>query len=399
MSKQAFAFQRVQGHSLRIGLIMQSLRMGGLEELVVRLADAYKQRGHAPEVIAYEDGPLHERLRSMKIPVHYFDKPDGYIPSFSLQLAELFRQRRFDVLHTHHFNPLIYTVPGAMMTGTSLIHTMHSREHLPPERAKHRLMFAALASCSETITTVNEELKSFLAREFSMADNQVEVIRNGVDAQTFHGQYDKDAIRRELGLHDNAPVIGIVARLEPEKDHSTLLAAMSMLHRPAHLLVIGDGTQRERLEQRARKVGLNDHVHFLGARSDIPQLLSALDVFVLSSTREGLPLALLEAMSSGIPAVVSDVGGMPKVVKESGGGGVFPAKTPHALASELNGLLRRPDLARHMGTQAQRWVQRAYGQDAMVEHYLDVYQRSLRAKFPARSMRFAGGLLKGMSAI
>jgi glycosyltransferase involved in cell wall biosynthesis len=361
----------------RMGLVMQSLRTGGLEALVVRLAQAYQERGLEPEVVAYEDGELREVLEASRIPVHCFHKPDGYIPSFSKELSVLFAERGYEVVHTHHFGPLIYATPGTCLHRIPLVHTVHSNEHLVGGAAKARAMFLALSRSCGSIVTVNASLATFLQREVGVEKGLLHPIPNGVDSGVFHGGNNKE-LRRSLGVPDEALLVGTVARSEPEKGHRFLLEALPMVRagRPLHWLVVGGGSELSGLEARARELGLQDRVHLLGNRRDIPELLSTMDYFVLPSLREGLPLAMLEAMASGLAVIGTEVGGVPRLLNESGAGLCVEPGRPESLATALETLGRYESLRDVMASKGQGWVKLHYGQDRMVESYLEQYQRA-----------------------
>ena len=178
-------------------------------------------------------------------------------------------------------------------------------------------------------------------------------MHNGVDPARFPLRLPvRDAaLAAELGIDDGAPVVGIVAVLRPEKDHETLLRAIRMVREEipdAQLLVIGDGPQRGRLEALTAELGITAAVRFAGVRSDVGRVLGLLDVVTLSSyTVECFPMALLEAMASGVPTVGTAVGGVPEMIDDGTTGYVVPPRDPRALADALIKMLRRP--AAHRG--------------------------------------------------
>lgn len=369
---------------LRIGYVMQSLRTGGLEALVVRLAQTYKEQGHAPEVFAYEEGELREVLEESGIPVHCEPKPSGYHPMFTWRLGQLFRQRQIDALHTHHFGPLLYVAPASFQLGIPLVHTMHSNEHLGPESWRHRLMYKAFSKACRSVTTVSHELADFLVHELKLPKDKVRPVINGVDAGRFCGNADLPLARQgewrrlrgELSIPEGATVVGIVARLEPEKCHLDLIQALSMTNANTHLMIIGEGSQRPQMEERIRTLGLEGRAHVVGRRRDIPELLRAMDIFAMASSREGLPLAMLEAMATGLPVVSTSVGGIPQLLISSRGGTIVPVSRPDQLAYSLNELAGKPKLAKEMGQRGQAWVRQHYSQAEMARQYMELYQEA-----------------------
>ncbi|WP_344342662.1 glycosyltransferase, partial [Kitasatospora putterlickiae] len=188
------------------------------------------------------------------------------------------------------------------------------------------------------------------------------------------------AARAGLGLPDDAFVVGTVGNLTPKKDQATLLAAHAALLRSrpdARLLLVGAGPLDARLRARAAELGVADTVVFAGSRADVPELLPALDVFTLSSRQEGLPVALMEAMTSGLPAVVTRVGGMPEVLDDGEQGLLVPPGDPSALAGAFDRLAGDPDLRARMASAARERAKRfdVAGAQRAVEA---VYARVLR---------------------
>jgi glycosyltransferase involved in cell wall biosynthesis len=188
-------------------------------------------------------------------------------------------------------------------------------------------------------------------------------------------------VRRGLGLVAG-PVIGFAGRLTPQKDPITFLRALAALRRElptAAGLVIGDGPLRGDLEREAARVGLAQHCLFAGVRSDVPALLGAMDVFVLSSVSEGLPFVLLEAMALACPVVATAVNGVTEIVEPDVTGVLVPPGDPASIAGAVLDLLQRPDRARALGAAARARVIERFSVERMVQDterlYLDVAAR------------------------
>jgi glycosyltransferase involved in cell wall biosynthesis len=180
-----------------------------------------------------------------------------------------------------------------------------------------------------------------------------------------------------LGISNEEVVFGIVGRLEPEKDHRTLLRAFRALvaHRPeTRLLIVGDGSLRGELESECRALDIERHVTFLGARSDIPQVLAAFDVFVLSSVQEGVPLSVVEAMGAGKPVIATDVGGLRLLVKPAVNGLLVPPADPVALEEAMRKLAGNAALRQEMGRQGRQIAQDSFGVSTMINQYQDLYE-------------------------
>jgi glycosyltransferase involved in cell wall biosynthesis len=202
------------------------------------------------------------------------------------------------------------------------------------------------------------------------------VIENGVDVELFR----RDAaarfgLRRKLGIPDAAWVVGTVGRLAPEKDHGLLLDAIAPELCDQHrLVIVGSGPEEERLRAHVSAGPAAPWVTLTGARSDVPRLLSAFDVFVLSSKTEGLPLVIPEAMAASLPVVSTAVGGIPSVVRDGETGLLVPPGDAAALRAALVSLHADRQRAHAMGTAARQLAEAQYSKQRMVSDYLALYQ-------------------------
>jgi glycosyltransferase involved in cell wall biosynthesis len=194
----------------------------------------------------------------------------------------------------------------------------------------------------------------------------------------------------EFGIGDDTPVAGIVAALRPEKNHELLLRAMRLVVNElpkARLLVIGEGPERPRIEVFARKLGLSESVYLAGARSDVPELLSLLTAFVLTSHNEANPVSILEAMACGKPVVATRVGSVAETVLDRETGFLAPAGDARRIARHLLHLLRKPQLAQRMGQRGREAVVTGWSLERMVHGYetliTDIYAAKCRSRRPA----------------
>jgi glycosyltransferase involved in cell wall biosynthesis len=188
-------------------------------------------------------------------------------------------------------------------------------------------------------------------------------------------------MRRALGLPPQAPVILTVARFAPQKGHQVLLEAIPtvLAHQPAaQFLWVGDGPLLPALRARAKSLGVGNHLHFLGRRDDVPELLGAADLFVLPSRFEGLPLAVLEAMAAGLPVVGTQVCGTQEAVADGRTGQLVPPDDPPALANAITALLSQPALAARFGAAGQQRFARLFGAGRMAQETADLYGELLR---------------------
>jgi glycosyltransferase involved in cell wall biosynthesis len=208
------------------------------------------------------------------------------------------------------------------------------------------------------------------------------VVPNGVDLSRFSSPVPPCALRREHGISADAPLIGVVARLEAEKGHTHLIAAMPEVLRAvpgAWLAIVGEGSEADALRAQARGLGppASGRILFTGRREDISAITADLTVAVLPSLREAQGISLLEAMARRIPVVASDVGGIPEVVTNEMDGLLVPAADPPALGHAIARLLRDPELRRRLGEAGYRTVAERFSIDAQVRRIEAVYDEEL----------------------
>ena len=350
--------------------VVYALSPGGSEMLAAAIAAAGAAQGLRMSVCALQrGGTLGPRLRAQGVSTHEIERGDGVRPAALARMYRLFRRERVDVVLTHHLGQLLYSAPGARLAGCRLLHVEHEHFTLLPFKARRQLRLAA--RLAERVVGVSDEVATFLTRDVGLSPAKVSVIENGVDAVRFTPP--RGGERALLGVPAGVPVLGTVGRLDPAKDHATLLAAFRRVLETvsdARLVIVGEGETRPEIEALIALYRLRDRVLLLGERLDVAALLPGLDAFVLSSVNEGLPLALLEAMACGRAAVVTDVGAAATVVGHDRAGLVVPPKDPDALANAVTRLLLDRQLAARLGDTGRRLVEERYDLRETVASYL-----------------------------
>jgi len=198
-----------------------------------------------------------------------------------------------------------------------------------------------------------------------------------------HPQVSGEVWRGREGFAPEDVLFVCVASLKPQKNHALLLEAFSqgLASEPrAHLLLVGDGALRPKLKKQANTLGLRDRIHFLGIRTDIPEVLNAADVFVLSSEWEGNPLSVMEAMAAGKPVISTAVGGIPELVKEGKSGLLVPRGDVSVLARAMSLLSKNQELRRAIGSAASEQAVERFDVQAMTEAYASLYETTLLQK-------------------
>ena len=357
--------------------ILYSLEIGGVEKLAVTVAAHLDRKRFRPAICALDrDGVLSKELAQYGIPYHVLWRK-GMEAGVLKRLYRCFRQEKARVVHTHQFPQLLFSLLPAKVCGAKIVHTEHEY-FLYRRDARARRIFKQLMRFCSAFTVVGPDVARYYTEELGVPSSRMHVIANAVDLDQF--RVAGPGPRTGLGISDEEVVFGIVGRLEPEKDHRTLLQAFRALlaHRPAaRLLIVGDGSLRGEIEAQCRALDLERKVTLLGARSDIPEVLAAVDVFVLSSVQEGVPLSVVEAMGAGKPVIATDVGGLRLLVKPAVNGLLVPPADPAALEEAMRELAGNAALRQEMGRQSRQLAEASFGLSTMINGYQEIYDSVL----------------------
>jgi glycosyltransferase involved in cell wall biosynthesis len=301
---------------------------------------------------------------------------------FFFQLCWVIYRHRVDLIHVNSYVPGNYVrLAAALMQVPIVIDHWHGFTRF---NRKRRLICRFLSRFTDLSLAVSQGVKGYLVKEIGLQPDQIRVVPNGVDIAAIDAARPGAEVRRELGLSEGAPVIGLVGRLDHwGKGHKELFEAMAGLKErfPIHALIIGGGRRRKEVRALAASLGLADIVHFLGHRRDVPDLLHAMDIFILPSYSEGVSLALLEAMAAGLPVIASAVGGNPEVVTDGETGLLIPPRDAEALAEAMERLLADPAWAKEMGENARKQVEADYSLDHLGRKINEIYEELVEKKF------------------
>ena len=255
-----------------------------------------------------------------------------------------------------------------------LVRTRHVSIPVPNDRATRWLYRCATAR----VVTTGEALREQLIRDNGIDAGRIESVPTGIDAATF-APLSRDIARRELTLPPGVPLVGVIATLRSWKGHRHLLDAMPLLrHRDAHLVIVGDGPQRDALEAQVDRLALRGRVTFAGQQADVTRWLGALDVFVLPSyANEGVPQALLQAMFAGIACVTTDAGAIPEIARDCDTARVVSREDPRALAAAIDAVLDDREGSLAMAHRARDYVVPRFGLDLMLDRMEQVFRTAL----------------------
>ncbi|NUQ21728.1 MAG: glycosyltransferase family 4 protein [Gemmatimonadaceae bacterium] len=360
---------------MRIALLNETGGPGGAEHMLLNLAEGLRARGH--EVIPI--GPdnrnpwLGEQFVARGFSPERYSMRHLVDPRALRQIAAILRRRGAEVAHSHEFTMGVYGAAAARMARIPHVLTMHGGRYYAG-RLQRRLALGIAARASGAVVGVSSAVARDLERTLHLRRGSVRVVPNGVPER--HG--DGARIRRELGLGDDDRLVLAVGNLYPVKGHIVLLRAIAASSatggaRRTVVAIAGRGEEEARLRAYAREAGIEERVKLLGYRPDGADLLAAADVYVMPSLSEGLPLALLEAMTAGRAVVASRVGGIPEVVRDGEHALLVPPGDHEALAATLERVLDDASLRERLGNAARQRALAEYGIERMVDAYQEIY--------------------------
>ena len=362
--------------------VIPTLRGGGLEKVVVRLAEYFAPRMRQAVVAPAPTGPVSQLFPAEVTVVAMADqrRPDRWN---ALRMARLFRKLKPDIVHTRNWTCIDGIVAARLAGVPIVIHGEHGREAADPEgrNVGRRRIRRLLAPLVTQFVTVSEDLARWLVNEVRIPARKVCTIYNGVDTRRFSSE-GRDFARRALGIPDRSVAIGTVGRLDPVKDHVGLLRALAHMSadQQALLYIVGDGPCRSQVEAAVRSLGLSQRVRLLGDRQDVPEILPGFDIFVLPSLGEGMSNTILEAMATGLPVVATRVGGNPELVVHEVTGLLVEPRSPDSLIIALSRYVEDSDLRVAHGRAARHRAEAEFGLRRMLSAYDDLYSRHLAGR-------------------
>jgi glycosyltransferase involved in cell wall biosynthesis len=395
----------MQDRKLKAMHIVLNLDIGGAQEVVRTLVEYLALDGCHPVVCTFQDGPLRQDIERSGIKVEVLP-PRRYsvvaLPLFIFDmiriwksLAELVEKHKVDVVQTHLLRSLDFLVLLLLYT-TNLrvvLWTFHSAnfeltaDRLPKykwlltsKKYSHRFLYRLASSLVSGFIAVSDQVGRVMVEVIGPIDDKITVICNGVDTKRYGQAVDRTLVRSQLGLEANTRLIAMVGTLKKVKGHRYLIEAIASIvprYPDLHVLFIGDGDLREELQAQVKRLILDDHIHFLGKRHDVPELLAASDLFVLPSLWEGLPMSLLEAMAAGLPIVATEVSGTVQVMIPNKTGILVPPGDSQRLAQAIEQLLSDTTRAQVMGAAAKRRVETEFSAQKQADEHLTLYHRLL----------------------
>jgi glycosyltransferase involved in cell wall biosynthesis len=365
---------------IRLAYVQSHLSYGSIEAYLYALIERVDRERFEPWLVCPDD-PVLERLREAPgLAGRIVVVPASVaLPASLWTRGRALRSIRPALVHCADVDPpAMLATRGA--TGASLVVTYNTPELRPPYNALGRTVARAAWAVHPWVIFSSERDRATGVERDPLARDRTTVIPFGINLDRFKRREDAAEIRHALGITPGRRVVGTVGLLREQKGHTYLLEAAEQLARrrtDVDWLIAGDGELRTHLEEEARRRGIAEHVRFLGRRDDVPEILSALDVFALSSTFEGMCFAVAEALAAEVPVVATDVGGVGQSVLHEKTGLLVAPRDPRALAESIERLLDDREEAARLARAGRARVQRLYALPGMVEATESFYLRAL----------------------
>lgn len=372
----------------RIMLVISNLDYGGAERQVVAIAEHLDRQYFEPYVCSLSPHvPLIGKPEEWRIPLHIVSKQHRFDVSAVPRLSTLLKRLRIDLVHAFLFDAEIACRLAGRLAGVRAVvgSERNSNYHIP---LLHRIFLRLTRSLNDAIVANSQAGKAFTLETLAVPDSNVHVVYNGVDTQRFSPR-PAPKFRAELGLSPKDRVVGMVASFKPQKNYEMFLrVATRVLQQCPETQFIcvgsalyegreGSSAYQQEILQLVERLGIRNRCRFLAARADIADVYNNFDVNLLTSSREGTPNVLLEAMASGAPSIVTDIADNAIHVQDGVSGFVVPLDDDELMANRIVALLTDEQRRRTMGEAARRRATETYSLAAMASNIGNVYARLL----------------------
>ena len=365
------SLEGAESRPINVMYIIWSLAMGGAERVVINLAKGLDRDEFAPIVCCLNNkGVFAQELEDQGIKVIALNKRGKFDFMILGKLVRLMKMHKIQVVHTHLWGANFWGRAAALVARVPFI--IATEHNLDPWKRKYHLIIDKYLSChTHKIIAVSNTVKDFYVGKAKINQNKITVVHNGIELEKF--SFIKKRINDEVTL-------GVIGRLVPQKGHKYFLMALKDLMPSSNIkgLVVGSGPEEKNLKELSERIGLNGRVRFAGFNENIPELLKEIDIMVLPSLREGLPMIALEAMASGVPVVATRVGGTPELISDRETGLLVNPEDHRALKASIENLIRDKYLMEQLRNNARKKVEAEFSSNRMVTKTKELYQEIIR---------------------
>ena len=356
---------------------------GGAETVLLNIVKNLDRKRFNPLVILLKKGWFYERLLKNQIETKVINSKRSWDIAFLIGLIRGCQQLKIDLIHSHLPGTNLYSCLAGAVAKIPVITTYHNEVFLPGRVNRYNTLKLFLVRRLATkIVMVADYLKSDFINNAKFSIEKLITIYNGIELAQNKLDFDIQAKKREIGIEEDELIVGNVANLRPPKGHQYFVKAAEQIYNNRNrvkFLIVGEGKGKLKaeIEEQIIKSNLRDKVILMGFRDDVKELLHIMDVFVLSSISEGLPMAIVEAMAASKPVVATKVGGLPELIVPDFNGFLVSPGDPSALANKIMVLLNDKRLREQFGTRGKEIVENKFSLEKMIENYQNLYEELL----------------------
>lgn len=365
-------------------LTIQLETIGGSEKLIYNLASKIDRTIFNPYIAWFFAENVLKEFKDLDVPLFYIPKTKRFDFSSMQRVGQVIRENNIDIVNAHHFMPMVYAFYGCkIFNHTKVVFTEHSEWEIKRVSWLWKKIGHFILKRSNGNVGVTDRVSQLIQKQFNLHPSETIAIQNGVNLHTFSHDIKKElSLKNELGLRHNTKIIGIVANFRQIKNHLFLLKAFFELIKEFNdvkLLLIGEGYEDDsensesEIRDYVRRKALNKNVIFLGYRTDIPTLLGIMDIFCLTSFKEGMPISLIEAMAAGLAVVGTDVEGIQDMIINGKNGFLVKVDDIEGLKRILSRLLQDKTLRETCGHESRALATSRYSLQRCVHEYQKLF--------------------------
>lgn len=360
---------------IKILRVVIGLNQGGVQQGVLNLCRGLDKNRFDIIVCAIENGgTIGKEIQATGVKVIVLSHKRNPLKTI-FSLLKILRKHQIDIAHPSSYHPSLYTRIAAFLAKTPII---LSYEHVVFDRNRKQraLLNKILEPITDSFTTVGQSVAEQVINWYGYPQHKVKVIHNGVDTQRFYPANNKTLAKHSLGLEPNKLVIGMICRLDEEKGHRFFFQAIKKLKTQYDIqwLVVGTGRAESKIYAQAKEFLVEQDINFLGFRRDVPELLRAIDIYVLPTLQEGFPNSLLEAMAAGCAVTASNFSGNLEVASHMHNALIHQMADVSSLKNSLETLINSPELCQRLGSQARKDVINNFSLVTYAEKMMSLYE-------------------------
>ncbi len=366
---------------VHIAFLVHTYGFGGLENMVTNLVNHIDPNRFESTIISFAPlNPLNNRVDRNRVQVISLNKNGGNNPVLIYKIYLILKEIGADIVQTHNWGTVLEGILGAKLARIPGI--VHAERGTIEDKERNILLQRFLWGFADQVLSVSEAHRKKVVDVIGFPHEQIKAIVNGVDTERFFPNHEiKEETRKKLDLKKSSLCIGTVGSLRPVKNQALLINACKAIlphFDQVEVLIVGEGPLQSKLLQEVKTLGLSEKIHFAGVQPNIPEILNALDIFVLPSRSEGMPNAVLEAMACGIPVIATAVGGTSEVIEDGKNGILIASEDEPHLIQALTELIQNHEKRLAFGLEGRRRVLSQFSLKNMVSEYQMLYESLLQ---------------------